>query len=252
MMALSFYPSSGVVSLAETIRNPNQGDATRSQELLVITVNELSRAIGKPVIIAEYAYPSSPEIHGLFSWWNKQVSDYPLTPDGQAGWIDNHLSWAYNTDTVCGLFYFQPQFHGPQQVDLWQSFALFDSSGRPKPALAAMRNFASTTPELSVKMAARTLILDASEAISKAEQERRTERLTEAKTRLQEANGLFFASKYDMVGPVALEAKRLAEAAPTAGQTLGRIVLVGVLLSAIVGVSILVGRRLRRRRRLGV
>lgn len=74
VMGLSFYPSSGIVSLQQAIQNPGKGDADRSQELLKVTVKELYSMIRKPIIIAEYAYPSTPDIRGMFSWFNKQVS----------------------------------------------------------------------------------------------------------------------------------------------------------------------------------
>lgn len=249
MMGLSFYPSSGIVSLQETIRNSNQGNATRSQELLLTTVRELASTIRKPIIIAEYAYPSTSNIHGPFSSFNKQVSSYPLTPEGQARWISDQLSWAYKTPEISGTFYYQPEFYGPNVADLWQPFSLFDQSGRPKPALRSFEDFALSNTELAEKMPSRGLILDAWDAIGIAKRSGRTINLDSAMEKLKEAVARYRESNYDAVAGPAMEAKRLSEAATSQVQGVGQIVFIAILLVVGVAVSVLIFRRARKSRR---
>jgi len=249
MMGLSFYPSSGIVSLQETLQNPKQGNGTRSQELLSSTVNDLASTVQKPIIIAEYGYPSSTDIHGPFSWFNKAVSNYSLTAEGQARWIRDQLSWAYDTKEILGTFYYQPEFYGPKVADLWQPFSLFDQSGRPKPALRSFEDFALAKPELAERMPSRNLILDAWEAIGVAQRTGRTVNLDRAIEKLREAVALYLDSEYDAVSGPAMEANRLSEAATKQMQGFGQFIFVVILLVASVGVSVPVLRRAMRSRR---
>lgn len=249
VMALSFYPSSGIVSLQDTIQNPNQGNGTRSQELLSNTIEELASTIQKPIIIAEYAYPSSPDIRGPFSWFDKEVSNYSLTPQGQAKWISDQLSWAYETKEILGAFYYQPEFYGPKVADIWQPFSLFDESGRPKPALRSFEDFALKSPELAERMPSRHLILDAWRTISDAQRTGRTVNLDQAIEKLNEAIALYMDSKYDEVVAPATEAKRLSEAASLQRQAVIWIGFPEILLAVSIGISLVIFRRARKPRR---
>ena len=130
-MGLSFYPSSGIYNITKVLMG--EGNGTLSQQLFYETTENLSQNIGKQIIISEYAYPSSSFIIGPFSSFNHEVEGYPLTKQGQKGWLIDFLRWASEQSFIAGTFYFSPEFY----VFIWAPMSLFTYFGRAKPAIDA-------------------------------------------------------------------------------------------------------------------
>lgn len=121
-VGLSYYPSAF-------------GSLTAIQ--FCVTLDRLSAEVGKPIIIAETAYPSEPPTGGLFHDWRRPVYGYPLTPEGQAWWLMDVLEAMRDRGDVMGVYIFSPSFWF--SGELWGPFALFNSEGRARPAVASLR-----------------------------------------------------------------------------------------------------------------
>ena len=121
-MGLSYYPSAFGMIMASR---------------LCETLNELSREIGKPVVIAETAYPAEQPTGGLFGDWRKALPEYPLTPAGQAWWLADFLDGIRERGDVIGVYIFSPDFWF--SGELWGPFALFDSEGEARPAISSLK-----------------------------------------------------------------------------------------------------------------
>lgn len=134
-MGLSFYPSSGIYNL--TLAYQGIGDATRSQQLFKQTTTKLNLTIGKPMIISEYAYPSTSIITGYFKGFNRAVDGFPLTKQGQKAWLDDFLTWTHNQSFIVGTFYFSPEFH----TRIWAPFSMFTIFGNAKPAIDVFKHY---------------------------------------------------------------------------------------------------------------
>ena len=134
-MGLSFYPSSGIFNITKALMG--EGNGTLSQQLFFETTENLSRSFGKPIIISEYAYPSSSFIIGPFSSFNREVEGYPLTKQGQKEWLIDFLRWADNQSFISGTFYFSPEFY----VFIWTPMSMFTYFGRTKPAIDAFDKY---------------------------------------------------------------------------------------------------------------
>ena len=117
-VGLSYYPSAF-------------GSPTAVQ--FCVTLDRLSAEVGKPIIIAETAYPAEPPTGGLFNDWRRSVYGYPLTPEGQAWWLKDFLEAMRGREDVLGVYIFSPSFWF--SGELWGPFALFDSEGRARPAV---------------------------------------------------------------------------------------------------------------------
>jgi arabinogalactan endo-1,4-beta-galactosidase len=120
-IGLSYYPSAF-------------GSLTSIQ--LCVTLDRLSAELGKPIIIAETAYPAEPPTGGLFHDWRRSVYGYPLTPEGQAWWLMDFLEAMRGRGDVLGVYIFSPGFWF--SGELWEPFALFDSEGRARPAVSSL------------------------------------------------------------------------------------------------------------------
>ncbi len=101
-----------------------------------VTLDRLSTEIGKPIIIAETAYPAEPPKGGLFHDWRRSIYGYPLTPEGQAWWLMDFLEAMRGRGDVLGVYIFSPDFWF--SGELWGPFALFDSDGRARPGVASL------------------------------------------------------------------------------------------------------------------
>lgn len=134
-MGLSFYPSSGIYNLTETLQG--KGNGTLSQNLFKTIVSQLSEKINRKIIVSEYAYPSSSCIIGQFSWFNHEVNGYPLTRQGQKEWLSDFLKWSYNQSYIAGTFYWSPEFF----FFIWSPFSLFSYFGFAKPAIDAFKPY---------------------------------------------------------------------------------------------------------------
>lgn len=128
-LGLSFYPSSGIYDIAEAMQNHR--NATRSQHLFFTNTERLSTMFAHPIIVSEYAYPSSSLIIGMFSSFNHAVDGYPLTFQGQKEWLDDFLLWCHEQPFIAATYYFSPEFY----LYLWVPMALFTFWGRAKPAV---------------------------------------------------------------------------------------------------------------------
>ena len=120
-IGLSYYPSAF-------------GPLTSIQ--LCATLDRLGAEVGKPIVIAETAYPAEPPTGGLFHDWRRSVYGYPLTPAGQAWWLKDFLEAMRGRGDVMGVYIFSPSFWF--SGELWGPFALFDSQGRARPAVASL------------------------------------------------------------------------------------------------------------------
>jgi arabinogalactan endo-1,4-beta-galactosidase len=138
-LGLSFYPSSGIYNITKAYQGI--GNGTLSQLKFKETTEGLSNAIGKPLIISEYAYPSSSLIFGPFGSFNHAVEGYPLTKPGQKAWLKDFLQWADNHSFIAGTFYFSPEFYRV----IWGPFSLFTYFGMAKPAVDVFDDFSSLT-----------------------------------------------------------------------------------------------------------
>lgn len=98
--------------------------------------DRIAAAAGRPVIVAECAYPSSPEIEGQFSAWTAAVPGYPLSPEGQRDWIRDFLRFCAGRPEVAGVFYWSPEWY---ISPIWRPFSLFTPQGEAKPGLGAFR-----------------------------------------------------------------------------------------------------------------
>ncbi len=100
------------------------------------TVTAVHRAFGRPVFIAEFAYPAQPVTQGPFAGWNHAQANYPFTERGQANLLRDLTAWG-RTAGVSGIRYWAPE----TIVPAWEPFALFSHSGTvatARPALDAI------------------------------------------------------------------------------------------------------------------
>jgi len=120
---VSYYPTSS--------RTP----ADRLQAFKDMAVG-VKRAIGKPVFIAEFGYPSA-TMGGVFAW-NDAVPGYALSPQGQARFVRDLVAWGRADGTLSGIRPWAPDLVVPG----WAPMALFERQGRTatvtaRPALDA-------------------------------------------------------------------------------------------------------------------
>jgi arabinogalactan endo-1,4-beta-galactosidase len=117
------------------------------------TVKEMKLRYGKPVVIAETAYPftlleNDDEMNSVHSE-SQLSSDYPATPAGQAGNLRAVMK-AVRMGDALGVFYWEPTWTAvkgngwdptnPGSGCQWENQALFDYNGK---ALPAMKEFKS-------------------------------------------------------------------------------------------------------------
>jgi arabinogalactan endo-1,4-beta-galactosidase len=136
-LGLSFYPSSGIYNI--TLAFQGIGNGTLSQQLFRQTVHLLNDTFSLPLIISEYAYPSTSLILGQFSSFNHPVDGFPLTKQGQKAWLRDFLQWTADTPCIAGTFYFSPEFHRI----IWCPFSLFTFFGNAKPAIDVFKEFST-------------------------------------------------------------------------------------------------------------
>ncbi|MGZ5537932.1 MAG: glycosyl hydrolase 53 family protein [Chthoniobacterales bacterium] len=120
---LSYFPSSN-------IGNSLTLDQFRT------TVDRVTSAIDRPIVIAETAYPSTADFQGQFANWRVEVPGYPLTPEGQEKWLGDFVAFCTHHPKIAGAFYWSPEWFGE---GMWKAFALFDVNGNAQPAWQAFR-----------------------------------------------------------------------------------------------------------------
>lgn len=99
------------------------------------TLERLTVEVGKPIVIAETAYPAHPPMGGPFGDWGRVLPGYSITPEGQAHWLADFLNGMRDRSDVVGVYVFSPDFWFSGEV--WSAFALFDDQGRARPAVAS-------------------------------------------------------------------------------------------------------------------
>lgn len=124
VLGLSYFPTSAA------------DEKQRPIAFLDRTVDALSKALDRPVMICETAHPSAPQFAGQFADWNKPVDGYALDEAGQAKWLADLLAWGRGKPNVTGIYYWSPEWYGTEP---WEPFALFDRAGKARPAV---RSFA--------------------------------------------------------------------------------------------------------------
>ena len=100
------------------------------------TVTALHKELHKPVFIAELGYPSARMEKGPFIW-NDEVKGYPLTPEGQAGFIRDLVTWGAGNGMLSGLRPWAPDLPVPG----WGPMSFFQLDGKtatPRPVLDAV------------------------------------------------------------------------------------------------------------------
>jgi len=97
-------------------------------------VRQLARAIQRPIIVPETAYPSTRDFKGQFSRWKYEALGYPLTPDGQRQWVSDFLAMCATHPDIHAVYYWSPEWFGE---GMWKGFALFEPDGTAKPAWQA-------------------------------------------------------------------------------------------------------------------
>lgn len=102
----------------------------------VSVVERVANEIKRPIVIPETGYPSTPDFHGQFARWRKEVPGYPLTPEGQQNWTRDFFKFCLTNPKIAGAFYWSPEWCGE---GMWKAFALFDVDGNAKPAWSAFR-----------------------------------------------------------------------------------------------------------------
>jgi arabinogalactan endo-1,4-beta-galactosidase len=91
--------------------------------------------LGRPVFVAEFGYPAK-TMGGIFKW-NDAVKDYPLSPEGQANFIRDLVTWGVQTRTLSGIRPWAPELAAPG----WAPMSFFENSGgtaTARPALDAI------------------------------------------------------------------------------------------------------------------
>jgi arabinogalactan endo-1,4-beta-galactosidase len=116
------------------------------------TVKEMTSNYGKPVIIAETAYPFTLEENddekNVVNPESQMPLDYPVTPAGQASNLKAVLD-AARAGGAIGLFYWEPTWTAvrgngwdPDDTDSgcqWENQALFDFEGKALPAMSVFK-----------------------------------------------------------------------------------------------------------------
>jgi arabinogalactan endo-1,4-beta-galactosidase len=121
-VGLSYFPTANMV------------DKHRLEDLEA-SVETISDSLDIPVVIPEFAYPSSKEIPGQFSEWNQSVPGYELSEAGQRRWLRDFVRRARTHPDIKQIYYWSPEWY---TGNTWPPFALFDEEGRSKPVLEAL------------------------------------------------------------------------------------------------------------------
>jgi len=101
------------------------------------TATALHQELGRPVFIAEFAYPAA-QMHGMFNW-NDAVLGYPLSPQGQADFIRGLVAWGVHTGVLSGIRPWAPDIAGPG----WGPMSMFERNRKTavaRPALSGIQN----------------------------------------------------------------------------------------------------------------
>lgn len=122
-LGFSFYPSA----------SPGADRLTRMRTM----VETLRAQLGKPVFMAEVAYPAAMVTSGAYMGWDNALPDYAISEQGQAAFLQHLTSWGAS-GALSGVRPWAPELG----VAGWDAFALYAvASGttlRPRPSLRAL------------------------------------------------------------------------------------------------------------------
>jgi arabinogalactan endo-1,4-beta-galactosidase len=97
------------------------------------------KRLRKPLYVAEFGYAAGPMNYGAMNWANP-VAGYPISPDGQAAFMRDFVTWGVRNATLAGVRYWAPDF----VASGWQGMALFDAPvngvATARPGLSAVRD----------------------------------------------------------------------------------------------------------------
>lgn len=121
---VSYYPTSSA----------SPSDRLQAFKDMAIAVRA---AIGRPVFVAEFGYPSA--TMGRVFLWNDAVRGYPLSPDGQARFVRDLVTWGTREGVLSGIRPWAPDLPMPG----WAPMALFSREGSLATARPALDAFAA-------------------------------------------------------------------------------------------------------------
>ncbi len=111
------------------------------------TLNRLAERYGRPVIVAETAYPWTlgwfDTTTNLVGAGARLLAEFPPTPEGQRAFAEhiNAVVRAVPGGRGAGVFWWAPEdIAAPRRGSAWENCALFDSAGRVLPALEALES----------------------------------------------------------------------------------------------------------------
>lgn len=96
-------------------------------------------ALGKPVVISEFSYPHSPGPGIAEGAARQPLLGFPPTPEGQARFVGDFLTWCRQTRNVAGAFYFYADHIPGWGENPLPGLFLSGDPPRPAPALSAFR-----------------------------------------------------------------------------------------------------------------
>lgn len=110
---------------------------------LEANLRSLAKRFGKPLMVAETAYPwtlaSNDQTHNIVGLPSQLLPDLPATPDGQAAFATRLRQLVATVPGGLGVIWWAPDLipvpRGPGSP--WENLALFDFSGAALPALGA-------------------------------------------------------------------------------------------------------------------
>lgn len=120
-IGLSYFPSANI------------GGSLEMEQFGAVAAR-VHETIGRPVVVAETAYPATRDFTGQFGRWKRETPGYPLTPDGQRRWLADFLAFCRHHPAVTDVYYWSPEWWGE---GMWNGFALFDEDGSARPAWRA-------------------------------------------------------------------------------------------------------------------
>ena len=116
-------------------------------DALSANLNDLAQRYGKDLVVIETAYPwtlaNADAEPDFVSSAGQLLSGYPATPSGQAAFLRevNRLVAAVPGGRGRGVYWWAPDWlpaAGMSETNPWDNQTLFDTAGRPLPAMAAL------------------------------------------------------------------------------------------------------------------
>ncbi len=93
------------------------------------------------IVIPETSYSSQNNGSIYFIYWNRSITGFPLTPEGQKSWVLYQLEWNHQHPNVAGMNYWSPEFYDT----IWEGFSWFNMTGKnmgiSKPVVDAYPEF---------------------------------------------------------------------------------------------------------------